>query len=889
MVNHEPSHSDAPAYPGAPVPRPQDPRSDPFADETSDSIWEQVAPRQATPTGIDSVPRNDVPASLRPGANYANPDDDDENVWAEARNQPMGASQLGHEQATTTAGVNRSQTNPFLKKKAPEAWTEPTQPPPQLPPLPTESFGRMGLGETSTNPWQPPAGAQNDHVVNQQQPQPQIPNGADSDPWADTSAAPPPPLKAPPAVPSPAVMSLPSEEGSAWDEEPLAQKEDAPPRPPMTAMSDELIDEQHVWDDLGSANKGKGKAGDAQLDDWNLIDAEPSSSQANPPVGDQPEEKPPLPARNMGESARWVPTRQPVDGTTETYQVKNIRWHDPHAGKDLRTSPILVQNANGPCPLVALVNALTLTTPADVPDTALVNVLRSREQVSLNLLLDAVFDELMSPRRTDSEDALPDVGDLYAFLQSLHTGMNVNPRFIPTPEMVNAYKRTSLTHLHPTERGDLIPGTFENTNEMSLYATFSIPLIHGWLPPRSEVVYSALERQAASYEDVQNLLFREEELEQKLMSPTAGLSEEEQQLYQDILTIKSFLSISATQLTPWGIEVIGKAIRPGTFAILFRNDHFSTLYCHPDTMQLLSLVTDAGYRTHDEVVWESLIDVNGERSEFLSGDYRPVGSGDLVGPSSSGANYSDQGGEWSTVQNTRGKGRQEEETHVSSNSHEQEDRDLALALQLQEEEEQRHREEENRRHRESILSEQYIEQQARQPVPSVRGARGGARGGPVRGGRGGGRGGVDLVPSRQSSNSVNVPVTVGSTTGITTGTTTGVQPRQASQPAQMVRPLIPPRRQGVTRVADEGGDEAPPSYEQAAHDRQYVPPAGHANHAGSTADISRETTRTSTTTDSGPARTGQRYPGQAAAGRRPPPSQGAVPGQQGRDRDCVVM
>ncbi|KAH7320738.1 hypothetical protein B0I35DRAFT_351242, partial [Stachybotrys elegans] len=417
------------------------------------------------------------------------------------------------------------------------------------------------------------------------------------DPW--TSAPPPPPQvpRQSTSAGSPNLISFAPEDEPGWER---ASSEAAPvrPSPPVSDWGKE----QPVWDDLGlSEQSAKGAvlgvdAGQAaRFDDWNLVDAEPSSrgSPSVTPLGDD-DTKPELPPRTLGESSRWVPTRQAVDANTETYQIKNIEWHDLSAAKNPRVSPILVQNANGPCPLVALVNALTMTTPAEEPDVALVQVLRSREQVSLNLLLDAVFDELMSSRRTGSGDALPDVSDLYAFLLSLHTGMNVNPRFIPTTQ---------------------------NTHEMGLYATFSIPLIHGWLAAPSDPVYEALERQAASYEDVQNLLFREEELEDRLVNSESGLSESEQQLYQDIITIKSFLSTSATQLTHWGIEVIGKAIRPGTFAILFRNDHFSTLYCHPETKQLLTLVTDAGYRSHEDVVWESLVDVNGERTEFFSGNF----------------------------------------------------------------------------------------------------------------------------------------------------------------------------------------------------------------------------------------------------------------------------
>jgi hypothetical protein len=464
-----------------------------------------------------------------------------------------------------------------------------------------------------------------------------------------------------------------------------------------------VLGDAHAWDEL-SFDKGKGLAqppavpnkGAPGADDWNLIDMEtqpePLSRQSTwenfggednaskgtpttdskegpaatelketPPAEPAKETPPQLPPRNSAELPPVQPPR-PVD-KSETYQIKNINWHDVTAANNPRTSPILVQNANGPCPLVALVNALTLTTPADRTNTALVETLRSREQVSLGFLLNAVFDELMSESRAQPDVPLPDVTELYDFLKGLHTGMNVNPRFVPTDEVITAFKRTSLTHLHPTERADMIPGTFEHTREMALYSTFSIPLIHGWLPSKDDPVYDAFSRQAASYEDTQNLLFREEELDEKLCNEHQGLSPEEQQIYQDILTIKSFLSTSATQLTGFGLDVIKKAMKPGSVAILFRNDHFSTLYRHPQTMELLILVTDAGYASHPEVVWESLVDVTGESAEFFSGDFRLVGGAthDQPGPSRGNVpdNWTDaptagHNNEWTAVQARRG-------------------------------------------------------------------------------------------------------------------------------------------------------------------------------------------------------------------------------------------
>ncbi|EMC97507.1 hypothetical protein BAUCODRAFT_68294, partial [Baudoinia panamericana UAMH 10762] len=306
-----------------------------------------------------------------------------------------------------------------------------------------------------------------------------------------------------------------------------------------------------------------------------------------------------IPSARSTESVPETPSAKAKRQRSEHYPIKHINWYDasyssePRVKSAMRSSPILMQNANGPCPLLALVNALVLSTPQNL-DTALIETLRTREQVSLGLLLDAVFDELMSGRRGDTAEALPDVGELYAFLLALHTGMNVNPRFTKA-------------------------GCFQETNEMRLYSTFNIPLIHGWTAPKDTPAYAAFERSAQTFEDAQNIQFLEPELEDKLREE--GLSGEEQQVLQDIQIIKSFLTTWPTQLTDYGLECISASLRPGQIAILFRNDHFSTLYKEPKHGALMTLVTDAGYSTHDEIVWESLVDVSGAASELFSGDF----------------------------------------------------------------------------------------------------------------------------------------------------------------------------------------------------------------------------------------------------------------------------
>ncbi|KAL8931842.1 MAG: hypothetical protein Q9211_006698, partial [Gyalolechia sp. 1 TL-2023] len=402
----------------------------------------------------------------------------------------------------------------------------------------------------------------------------------------------------------------------------------------------------------------------------------------------------------------------------QTYQIRHINWFDASSAINPRRSPIMVQNANGPCPLLALVNALVLSTPANI-STDLVETLRVREQVSLGLLLDAVIDELMSGRRGDAAQALPDVSDLYAFLINLHTGMNVNPRFVepdvaPT-DLLDSPNDEAIGGSSCTRRA----GGFEDTPFMRLYSTFAISLIHGWLPRKNHPVCAALSRRATTYEDAQSLLFAEEDLERKLQNQ--GLSFEEQRLLEDIGSVKHFLTTSPTQLTDYGLDTITEALRPGAIAILFRNDHFSTLYKQPRSGRIFTLVTDMGYAGHDEVVWESLVDISGEGSEFFSGDFRPVGNNVASNRQSAGSGPAADDASWTTVSRSGGRGRQQSSlppnsdldraepapitntfsqlsiadnrSNLPSATTIQEDHDLALAMRLQEEEEDLERQE----------------------------------------------------------------------------------------------------------------------------------------------------------------------------------------------------
>ncbi|KAL8779231.1 MAG: hypothetical protein Q9213_007038 [Squamulea squamosa] len=535
----------------------------------------------------------------------------------------------------------------------------------------------------------------------------------------------------------------------------------------------------------------------------------------------------------------------------QTYQIRLVNWFDSSSPVNPRVSPIMVQNANGPCPLLALVNALVLSTPAGLA-TALVETLRVREQVSLGLLLDAVIDELMSGRRGDTAQSLPDVSELYAFLINLHTGMNVNPQFVESM-VAPTHLLDDPVHVPNTPVDVRKVGGFEETPAMRLYATFAISLIHGWLPRRNHPVCSALSRSAKTYEDAQSLLFVEEELESKLQAQ--GLTTEEQRLFEDVTSIKHFLTSSPTQLTDYGLDTITETLRPGAIAILFRNDHFSTLFKESRSGRIFTLVTDLGYAGHDEVVWESLVDISGEGSEFFSGDFRPVGNN--LGTSSrrsAGPGSAPDDAGWTTVSRSGGRNNARtslpqhsahsptnhgsvtnafsqlsmDETHneAKSTNTEQDDHDLALAMQLQEEEDE---EAAARRRREDELSQAYLDSTSRQNQ----------------------RGGRPQVPPRGGGGAKRAP----------------------------------PRRQ-----MEEDSDLPPPSYEQAASGSAYHPPTTSLPQPGAS---TRANINASGSPGVRPTRQTSAYSQTQTAhaaftngGPNPPRRR---PAQSDKDKDCVMM
>ncbi|XP_069734567.1 ubiquitin carboxyl-terminal hydrolase MINDY-1 isoform X2 [Phaenicophaeus curvirostris] len=243
------------------------------------------------------------------------------------------------------------------------------------------------------------------------------------------------------------------------------------------------------------------------------------------------------------------------------YCVKWITW------KGERT-PVIMQNANGPCPLLAIMNILFLQWKVKLPP--------QKEVVTAEELMAHLGDCILSTQPREPSEGLQlnfqqNIHDTMMVLPKLSTGLDVNVRF------------TGVSH-------------FEYTPECIVFDLLNVPLYHGWLvDPQSLEVVQAVGK--LSYN----------QLVEKIITCKQA---SDSSLVSEGLVAEQFLETTASQLTYHGLCELTAAVREGELSVFFRNNHFSTMTKHKGHLYLL--VTDQGFLQEERVVWESLHNVDGD-------------------------------------------------------------------------------------------------------------------------------------------------------------------------------------------------------------------------------------------------------------------------------------
>lgn len=266
----------------------------------------------------------------------------------------------------------------------------------------------------------------------------------------------------------------------------------------------------------------------------------------------------------MSSPAANTQTTSQDDGDSEsTYHLKWIPWN---SGK----IPIVMQSINGPCPLIATMNVLLLREKVKLPTML--------EQITATQLLayigECIMDSVPVSDVDNDENALlnleQNIHDAMEILPKLKTGLDVNIRF------------TGITD-------------FEYTPECIIFDLLRIPLYHGWLSdPSLFELQNAIGNQ--SYNQLVDNIITNKSSQDPLVSTRVLIAEE-------------FLEKTASQLTLHGLCELKSKIKENEIGILFRNNHFLTLFKRD--LEIYTLVTDHGYLTEDNIIWETLDNLEG--------------------------------------------------------------------------------------------------------------------------------------------------------------------------------------------------------------------------------------------------------------------------------------
>mmetsp|Transcript_7422 Transcript_7422/g.8170 ORF Transcript_7422/g.8170 Transcript_7422/m.8170 type:complete len:428 (+) Transcript_7422:135-1418(+) len=265
------------------------------------------------------------------------------------------------------------------------------------------------------------------------------------------------------------------------------------------------------------------------------------------------------------------------------YRLKKIQyWNQSHH--------ILLQNENGPCPLLAAGNVLLLKKSIVLPSACIESGVVTIEELT-NILAERIL--LNNSSTTGSDYHINEVMKIFPNLQF---GMDLNPKFTAGPTGV------------------------EYTMELNAFDLLRIELVHGWLLESDAQEYEWVDDQ--TYNQLVNLVIEGNDATAKLEHKSQDSDSNYDELSNKAIrgtVVRNFLDRSAHQLTYYGLTTLHEYVKEGDMVIFFRNNHYNTLTKYKETLYLL--VTDLGYASVQSVIWEKLDVIDGD-TEYVTGEFQ---------------------------------------------------------------------------------------------------------------------------------------------------------------------------------------------------------------------------------------------------------------------------
>ncbi|XP_023669594.1 ubiquitin carboxyl-terminal hydrolase MINDY-2 [Paramormyrops kingsleyae] len=341
----------------------------------------------------------------------------------------------------------------------------------------------------------------------------------------------------------------------------------------VTSKSEDIISSDHAGFEGPASGSEQSPAADSRsfdsLESFSNLNSCPSSDLNSEGIEDKVLAIA-LQNDEFGPDGPKVPCTKDRGAGQSIYHIKWIKWKEEN-------TPIITQNENGPCPLLAIMNVLLLARKVKMPPMIEIITAEQLMEYLGDYILDAKPKEISEVQRLNYEQ---NMSDAMAVLHKLQTGLDVNVKF------------TGVR-------------VFEYTPECIVFDLLDIPLYHGWLvDPQMDDIVKAVAN--CSYN----------QLVEKIISCKQS---ENSELAGEGFVAEQFLNSTATQLTYHGLCELTSSVQESELCVFFRNNHFSTMTKFKG--QLYLLVTDQGFLTEEKVVWESLHNVDGD-GNFCDSEFR---------------------------------------------------------------------------------------------------------------------------------------------------------------------------------------------------------------------------------------------------------------------------
>jgi len=252
----------------------------------------------------------------------------------------------------------------------------------------------------------------------------------------------------------------------------------------------------------------------------------------------------------------------------------------------------VLQEQQGPCPLIGIFNVLLLRGSVRL-DTQIM-------WISFQEMIDHIkryFEQQLSKRSFRDVDSKKTANDIKNFedarkhFPNLEKGLDINVKFSE-------------------------PDAFEFTTEVAMFDVYGIRLVHAWTVDPQMTGLAFIRKQ--SYNELTSFILAELDEKSNLSDIDIAIIEQRKDL------ARNFLQETSSQITAHGLFRLHEVINEGEICVLFRNNHFATITKHKGKIYLL--VTDRGLVNDTRsCYWQSLSTLDGD-SVFLDSSFRNLRS-----------------------------------------------------------------------------------------------------------------------------------------------------------------------------------------------------------------------------------------------------------------------